>query len=95
MEVWGYRRHPGKLVLCLAGVLCTGGLLGLIFYWLRHWWVYCTHSLTHLELATSVLIVVRQWIKTPHQALKEPTECPKKSPLPLLDYSRLLPRFSH
>ena len=60
MEVWGYRRHPGKLVLCLAGVLCTGGLLGLIFYWLRHWWVVCSHSLTSLELASSVLIVVRQ-----------------------------------
>ena len=40
-------------------VLCTGGLLGLIFYWFKHWWVYCSHSLTHLELATSVLIVVR------------------------------------
>ena len=60
MEVWGYRRHYVKCALSLAGVLCTGGLLGLIFYWLRHWWVYCSHSLTSLEQATSVLIVVRE-----------------------------------
>ena len=59
MEVWGYRRHYGKSLLCLAGVLFTGGLLGLLFYWLRHWWVYCSHSLTDLQQATSVLIVVR------------------------------------
>ena len=56
--MWGYRVSYVKSLLSLVGVLCTGGLLGLIFYWLRHWWVYCSHSLTHLELATSVLIVV-------------------------------------
>ena len=57
--MWGYRRNYGKCVLSLVGVLGTGGLLGLFFYWLKHWWVYCSHSLTELERATSVLIVVR------------------------------------
>ena len=57
--MWGYRRHLGKSLLSLLGILGTGGLLGLIFYWLKHWWVVCSHSLVDLELATSVLIVVR------------------------------------
>ena len=58
MEVWGYRKHFGKCLVCLASILATGGLLGLVFYWLRHWWVYCTHSPASLQEAEAVLIVV-------------------------------------
>ena len=58
LEIWGYKQHLVKLVTTLLLVLLTGGLLGLVLYWLRHYWIYCTHSRCPLEEATTVLAVV-------------------------------------
>ena len=60
LEVWGYRRHLGRLVATLVLVLVTGILpLGLPLYWMSHVWLYLTQELCPLDVATTVLVVVR------------------------------------
>ena len=58
IQVWGYKRHWGKLVLTLCGVVLTGGLLGLLLYWVERYWLYATCQRCKLAEATSVHLVV-------------------------------------
>ncbi|KAM8727786.1 polyamine-transporting ATPase 13A3-like isoform 2-T3 [Acanthopagrus schlegelii] len=46
MEVWGYQPCLWKRILVGMGVVCTGGLLLLLLYWLPEWGVKgtCTHT---------------------------------------------------
>jgi len=57
LEVCGYKRHWGKLILTLCGVVMTGGLLGLLLYWVERYWLYATCQRCRLAEATSVHIV--------------------------------------
>ena len=59
LTVVGYRPHLGKLLATVLAVLLTGGVLGLVLYWMKHWWLCLTQVKCPLEKATSVLIVVR------------------------------------
>ena len=59
LTVWGYREHLGRLLATLLAVLLTGGVLGLLLYWMKHWWLRLTQVKCSLAKATSVLIVVR------------------------------------
>ena len=59
LTVWGYRQHLGRLLATLLAVLLTAGVLGLVLYWMKHWWLRLTQVKCSLEQATSVLIVVR------------------------------------
>uniref|UniRef100_A0A8D3DPD1 Polyamine-transporting ATPase 13A3 n=1 Tax=Scophthalmus maximus TaxID=52904 RepID=A0A8D3DPD1_SCOMX len=62
MEVWGYRPCLWKTFLVGVGVVCSGGLLLLLLYWLPEWSVKgtCTHTSLRdartLLLRTTVLI---------------------------------------
>ena len=57
-EIWGYKRSFLKSFFTFLLIICTGGILGLLFYWLQHWWVYCTHSICSIKDADIVLSVV-------------------------------------
>ena len=59
LTVWGYRQHLGRLLATLLAVLLTAGVLGLVLYWMKHWWLRLTQVKCSLAKATSVLIVVR------------------------------------
>ena len=59
LTVLGYRAHLGRLLATVLAVLLTGGVLGLVLYWMKHWWLCLTQVKCPLEKATSVLIVVR------------------------------------
>lgn len=59
LTVWGYRHHLGRLLATVLAVILTGGVLGLVLYWMKHWWLCLTQVKCSLEQATSVLIVVR------------------------------------
>ena len=58
LELWGYKENHAKLLVTVLAVLMTGGLLGLVLYWLRHYWVYCTMTQCPLDEATTILAVV-------------------------------------
>ena len=59
LTVVGYREDLGRLLATVLAVLLTGGVLGLLLYWMKHWWLCLTQVKCPLEKATSVLIVVR------------------------------------
>ena len=58
LEVWGYSDNLVKYVMTLTMIVLTVGLLGLVLYWWKQWWLYFTHDACLLEDATSVLVVV-------------------------------------
>ena len=58
LEVWGYKNNLWKFLTTLMMILMTGGLLGLILYWMKHYWLYFTQDLCSLKEATTVLVVV-------------------------------------
>ena len=58
LEVWGYSDNLVKYVVTLTLIVLTVGLLGLVLYWWKQWWLYFTHDACLLEDATSVLVVV-------------------------------------
>ena len=58
VEVWGYRRSPGRLAATLVAVGLTSGLLGLVLYWVERYWLYCTAVPSSLKQADHVLVVV-------------------------------------
>uniref|UniRef100_A0A665U5W6 Polyamine-transporting ATPase 13A3 n=1 Tax=Echeneis naucrates TaxID=173247 RepID=A0A665U5W6_ECHNA len=56
MEVWGYRPCLWKRILVGVGVVCSGGLLLLLLYWLPEWGVKGTCSHTSLKDAHTLLL---------------------------------------
>ncbi|XP_037837958.1 probable cation-transporting ATPase 13A3 isoform X2 [Kryptolebias marmoratus] len=67
MEVWGYRPCRWKMILVGVGVVCSGGLLLLLLYWLPEWGVKGTCTLTSLRDAHTLLLRTtdefRQWFR--------------------------------
>ena len=57
-HVWGYKKNLGKYMMTLLMIMMTGGLLGLILYWMKQYWLYFTQVPCSLEEATTVLVVV-------------------------------------
>ena len=58
LQVWGYKNNLWKYMMTLLMILMTGGLLGLILYWMKQYWLYFTQVPCSLEEATTVLVVV-------------------------------------
>ena len=58
MEVWGYQKNSTKLAVTLLAVLLSGGMLGLLLYWVERYWLYCTANQSSLKDANFVLVVV-------------------------------------
>ncbi|XP_042699786.1 polyamine-transporting ATPase 13A3 isoform X1 [Chrysemys picta bellii] len=56
MEIYGYNRCHWKLVLVAIGVLCTGGFLLLLLYWMPEWRVRATCKRTTLKDCEVVLL---------------------------------------
>ncbi|KAL4630733.1 putative cation-transporting ATPase 13A3 [Arapaima gigas] len=56
MEISGYRLCRWKLALVGIGVLCTGGFLLLLFYWIPEWCVKGTCTRTSVRDAQVVLL---------------------------------------
>ncbi|XP_066503202.1 polyamine-transporting ATPase 13A3 isoform X2 [Hoplias malabaricus] len=56
MELSGYRLCRWKLALVLVGVLCTGGFLLLLLYWMPEWCVKATCTRTTVRDAQMVLL---------------------------------------
>merc|ERR1719474_1539992 len=57
LEVWGYKKNLAKFLVTLLLIILTGGLLGLLLYWMEHYWLYFTQEPCLLEEATTVLVV--------------------------------------
>ncbi|KAI1891544.1 hypothetical protein AGOR_G00144890 [Albula goreensis] len=57
MEIWGYKMCRWKLALVCLGVLCTGGFLLLLLYWMPEWCVKST--CTRCTLRDAQLILLR------------------------------------
>ncbi|XP_055351131.1 polyamine-transporting ATPase 13A3-like isoform X2 [Paramacrobiotus metropolitanus] len=76
VEIFGYRRNPVKLVLTWISIICTCGIVRLIFYWMRHWMLQCTHSLCTLEHADYVLLknTYDQWFVCKVKSLRTDAE---------------------
>ncbi|KAJ6655487.1 hypothetical protein lerEdw1_005065, partial [Lerista edwardsae] len=56
MEIYGYNLCRWKLALVTTGVLCTGGFLLLLLYWMPEWRVKATCSRTPLRGCEVVLL---------------------------------------
>ncbi|NWJ08574.1 AT133 ATPase, partial [Crypturellus undulatus] len=56
MEIYGYHLCRWKLVLVTAGVLCSGGFLLLLLYWMPKWRVKATCKRTMLKDCEVVLL---------------------------------------
>ncbi|XP_063772495.1 polyamine-transporting ATPase 13A3 isoform X2 [Pseudophryne corroboree] len=65
MEIYGYNLCRWKLALVAVGVLCTGGFLLLLLYWMPKWRVKATCTQTTLKDCDVVLLRTtdefRQW----------------------------------
>uniref|UniRef100_A0A8C5MPF4 Polyamine-transporting ATPase 13A3 n=1 Tax=Leptobrachium leishanense TaxID=445787 RepID=A0A8C5MPF4_9ANUR len=56
MEIWGYSLCRWKLALVAVGVLCSGGFLLLLLYWMPKWRVKATCSRAPLKDCDVVLL---------------------------------------
>ncbi|XP_028855736.1 probable cation-transporting ATPase 13A3 isoform X2 [Denticeps clupeoides] len=56
MEISGYRICPWKVALVALGVLCTGGFLLLLLYWMPEWCVKATCTRSSIREAEMVLM---------------------------------------
>ncbi|XP_055502195.1 polyamine-transporting ATPase 13A3 isoform X1 [Leucoraja erinacea] len=56
MEIYGYKRCVWKLLLIVVGVVCSGGSLLLLLYWMPEWSVKATCTKTALKEAQIVLL---------------------------------------
>ncbi|KAM4551196.1 polyamine-transporting ATPase 13A3-like isoform 1-T1 [Odontesthes bonariensis] len=76
MELWGYRPCLWKMILVGVGVVCSGGLLLLLLYWLPEWGVKGTCTRTSLRDAHTLLLRTtdefRQWFRTRVQVMLAP-----------------------
>ncbi|XP_076329570.1 polyamine-transporting ATPase anne boleyn isoform X2 [Tachypleus tridentatus] len=57
MDIIGYRPHLALSILTWVTVVCTFGLLRLLFHWRPSWKLYCTHIKCPLDSATKVLLM--------------------------------------
>ncbi|XP_064459602.1 polyamine-transporting ATPase 13A3-like isoform X2 [Ornithodoros turicata] len=57
MEISGYRQDPCLTFLTWCGIVCSVGLLRLVFHWHPSWMLLCTHRRCRLDRATKVLLV--------------------------------------
>ncbi|XP_013887940.1 probable cation-transporting ATPase 13A3 isoform X2 [Austrofundulus limnaeus] len=79
MEVWGYRPCWWKMILVGVGVICSGGLLLLLLYWLPEWGVKGTCTRTSLRDAHTLLLRTTEenllmiWIHRPKLSYKTET----------------------
>ncbi|GCB61091.1 hypothetical protein scyTo_0012855 [Scyliorhinus torazame] len=64
MEIYGYKQCLWKLVLVAIGVICTGGFLLLLLYWMPEWSVKATCTQTSLKEAEVVLLRTTDEFKT-------------------------------
>uniref|UniRef100_A0AAX7SJM7 Polyamine-transporting ATPase 13A3 n=1 Tax=Astatotilapia calliptera TaxID=8154 RepID=A0AAX7SJM7_ASTCA len=80
MEVSGYRPCLWKMILVGAGVICSGGLLLLLLYWLPEWGVKSTCTHTTLKDAHTVLLRTtdefRQWFRAKVHVMLAPGKKP-------------------
>ncbi|XP_029381134.1 probable cation-transporting ATPase 13A3 isoform X2 [Echeneis naucrates] len=80
MEVWGYRPCLWKRILVGVGVVCSGGLLLLLLYWLPEWGVKGTCSHTSLKDAHTLLLRTtdefRQWFRAKVHVMLAPGKGP-------------------
>uniref|UniRef100_A0A672H7C3 Cation-transporting ATPase n=1 Tax=Salarias fasciatus TaxID=181472 RepID=A0A672H7C3_SALFA len=80
MEVWGYRPCLWKRVLVGVGVVCSGGLLLLLLYWLPEWGVKGTCTHTSLREAHTLLLRTtdefRQWFRAKVHVMLAPGKKP-------------------
>ncbi|KAM9720213.1 polyamine-transporting ATPase 13A3-like [Menidia menidia] len=76
MVVWGYRPCLWKKILVGVGVVCSGGLLLLLLYWLPEWGVKSTCTQTSLRDAQTLLLRTtdefRQWFRAKVQVMLAP-----------------------
>ncbi|XP_076056753.1 polyamine-transporting ATPase anne boleyn isoform X2 [Oratosquilla oratoria] len=56
-EIYGYVHSRTKFVVTWVLITASLGLLRLIFHWLPHYMLYCTHSRCSLSHASTVLII--------------------------------------
>ncbi|XP_034469935.1 probable cation-transporting ATPase 13A3 isoform X1 [Hippoglossus hippoglossus] len=97
MEVWGYRPCLWKTILVGVGVVCSGGLLLLLLYWLPEWGVKGTCTHTSLRDAHTLLLRTtdefRQWFRAKAHVMLAPW----KKPFDSLDLSATaqLPNGDH
>ncbi|XP_019958091.2 polyamine-transporting ATPase 13A3-like isoform X1 [Paralichthys olivaceus] len=97
MEVWGYRPCLWKTILVGVGVVCSGGLLLLLLYWLPEWGVKSTCTHTSLREAHTLLLRTtdefRQWFRAKAHVMLAPW----KKPFDILDLSAMaqLPNGDH
>ncbi|XP_078063851.1 polyamine-transporting ATPase 13A3 isoform X2 [Mustelus asterias] len=64
MEIYGYKQCVWKLVLVAIGVICSGGFLLLLLYWMPEWSVKATCTQTCLKEAEVVLLRTTDEFKT-------------------------------
>lgn len=57
MEMVGYRQDLCLTILTWCGIVCTAGLLRLLFHWHPSWMLRCTHRRCRLGQATKLLLV--------------------------------------
>lgn len=56
-EVYGYCRSQLNTAITWFFIICTGGLLRLVFHWKPEWMLLATHQMCSLSLASKVLVV--------------------------------------
>lgn len=56
LTITGYRGNARWRALASLGILLSGGVLALLFYWRRDWWLFATHDNCLLECADSVTV---------------------------------------
>lgn len=80
MEVCGYRPCVWRLALVSVGVVCSGGLLLLLLYWLPQWSVKSTSSKCALREARVLLLrstdEFRQWFRARVYVMSTPGQRP-------------------
>ncbi|XP_067329962.1 polyamine-transporting ATPase 13A3-like isoform X1 [Channa argus] len=80
MEVWGYRPCLWKMILLGVGVVCSGGFLLLLLYWLPEWSVKGTCTQTSLRDAHTLLLRTtdefRQWFRARVHVMLAPGKKP-------------------
>ncbi|XP_006637789.1 polyamine-transporting ATPase 13A3 isoform X1 [Lepisosteus oculatus] len=85
MEISGYTLCRWKLALVGVGVVCTGGFLLLLLYWMPEWFVKSTCTRTTIREAKMVLLRSTDEFRTWFRAKVRVMLAPGKSPFDSLD----------
>ncbi|XP_049321691.1 polyamine-transporting ATPase 13A3 isoform X2 [Astyanax mexicanus] len=91
MELSGYRLCRWKLALVAVGVLCTGGFLLLLLYWMPEWCVKATCTRTTIRDAQVVLLRSTDEFKRWFRAKVRVMLAPGKNPYISLDSKTATP----